>query len=227
MKQAVNMKAIPMNLLSPIAWGSAFRDRIDYWALPKWPFSAKLEGLLELSFIHFARWVIVPKDGLPHLSDEQPREELAYDYLYFSSNYNGQWDQYIDAFSDVVSVGLDGMWTGSLNWVPATYVAGLKRYIRYHQIKQGVEPTDHYYCAYPEATTTDIKSALALCDALVAFRGASIAGEADDAFMARFRALLGRIQLYLGSSGPAPVDADVVAKEVAGLTDPVTPPPFR
>ena len=224
------MKIIPMNLISPLAWGHALKDRVVYWALPTWLFKSKLEGLLELSFIHFARWVIVPKDGLPRLEDSQPREQLAYDYLYFASNYNGQWDQYIDAFSDVVSDGLDGMWDGSLNWVPATYVSGLKRYIRWHQVKRGIVPTDHYYCAYPLATTTDIKSALELCDALSAFRkecANAPDGETDEAFIARFSALLSRVQHCLGSSGPAVADADVVAWDKSRLTDPVTPPPFR
>src|SRR6185436_18136951 len=125
---------------------------------------SRLDGLFQLSFIHFAQWVIIPRHKLPHLAAEQPRENLAYDYLYFASNYNGHWDQYIDAFSDVVDGGLDGMWEGSVNWVPAANVAGLKRYIRWHQIKHGVVPADHYYCAYPEATTSDVKSALELMD---------------------------------------------------------------
>jgi hypothetical protein len=221
------MKAIPMNLLSPIGWGRALEDRIVYWALPKWPFKARLENLLELSFIHFARWVIFPKNRFPHFPG-QPQEELAYDYLYFASNYNGQWDQYIDAFSDVVASGLDGMWEGSLNWVPATYVAGLKRYIRWHQIKPGVTPTDHYYCAYPSSTTTDIKAALELCDALVSFRAAGQPSESDAAFMDRFRSLVTQVQQCLGSSGPPTVDADVVAADASPpFADPVTPPPFR
>jgi hypothetical protein len=224
------MKIIPMNLLSPLAWGSALEDRAVYWALPTWLFKSRLEGLLELSFIHFARWVIVPKGGLPRLSEEQPREHLAYDYLYFASNYNGQWDHYIDAFSDVVAGGLDGMWHGSVNWVPATYVAGLKRWVRWHQIKRGIVPTDHYYCAYPHATTTDIKGALQLCDALVVFQkecAAQSPDETDDAFMARFHSLLIRVQHCLGSSGPPMVDADVVAKQLGGLEEPITPPPFH
>jgi hypothetical protein len=226
MVERKNMKAIAMNLLSPLAWGHALADRIVYWALPTSLFKYKLEGLLELSFIHFARWVIVPKDGLPRLSEEQPREALAYDYMYFASNYNGQWDQYIDAFSDVVNEGLDGMWGGSLNWVPAEYVSALKRWIRWHQIKRGVVPTDHYYCAYPESTSSDIKSALELCDALVAFRGEGRGGETDDQYMRRFGALLTKVQLCLGGSGPALVDADTVAKG-ANFEEPITPPPFR
>ena len=120
------------------------------------------------------------------------------------------------------------MWEGSLNWVPAANVGGLKRYIRWHQIKRGVEPTDHYYCAYPHATTTDIKSALELCDALVAFRRAAPeGGESDEAFMARYRAMLGRVQQCLGSSGPVMIDAEQLAKAEANLLEPVTPPPFR
>jgi hypothetical protein len=226
MTQSHDSKSIPMNLLSPISWGSAFKDHIIYWALPRWPFNSRLEGLLELSFIHFARWVVIPKGSFPRLSDEQPKEELAYDYLYFASNYNGHWDQYIDAFSDVVDGGLDGMWEGSLNWVPATYVGGLKRYIRWHQVKRGIDPTDHYYCAYPRVTTTDIKSALELCDALVAFRAESPVAEADEDFLKRFQALLGRVQQCLGEHGPPMADADQVAKR-CDFEEPITPPPFR
>ena len=54
--------------------------------------------LKNLSFIHFARWVIVPRSGFPRLSEKQPAESLRYDYLLFFSNFNGTWNQYIDAF---------------------------------------------------------------------------------------------------------------------------------
>lgn len=70
-------------------------------------------ALKELSFIHFARWVIVGRDQFPHLSPEQPSEDLSYDYLLFFSNFNGTWNQYIDAFSAVLSTGLDAIWRWS------------------------------------------------------------------------------------------------------------------
>ena len=68
------------------------------------------KDLKNLSFIHFARWVVIGQNQFPRLSGKQPREELRYDYLLFFSNFNGTWNQYIDAFSAVLSQGLDLIW---------------------------------------------------------------------------------------------------------------------
>ncbi len=216
-----------MNLLSPLTCGSALVQRFLYWGTPKWPFPPGLGPLRALSFIHFGRWVIIPKGKFPRLSPEQPKETLAHDYLLFASNYNGQWDQYIDAFSDALSTGLDLMWKGSVNWVPSTYVGGLKRYIRWHQIKRGVVPTDHFYCAYPHASTSDVKAALDLCDAVADFKRVTPGGETDDALVERFQALVRSQQQCLGALGPPTLDADVLTKELTNLEEPVTAPPFR
>lgn len=37
-------------------------------------------GLKNLSFIHFARWVCIARDGFPRLADSQPVEQLKYDF---------------------------------------------------------------------------------------------------------------------------------------------------
>lgn len=50
-------------------------------------------GLKELSFIHFARWVIVPHRKFPRITSQQPKEDLQYDYLLFFSNFNGTWNR--------------------------------------------------------------------------------------------------------------------------------------
>ena len=59
------------------------------------------------SFIEFARWVVLPRRGFPFLGKGQVQEDLKYDYLLFFSNFNGTWNQYIDAFSAVLSKGLN------------------------------------------------------------------------------------------------------------------------
>ncbi|HEY4122345.1 MAG TPA: hypothetical protein VGM56_30970, partial [Byssovorax sp.] len=83
-------KAIAMNLLSPIGtWGDVIRKRILYFGLHLRGPNAYVAPLLELSFVQFARWVVIPKGGFPHLTAEQPKERLEHDYLFFSSNYNG------------------------------------------------------------------------------------------------------------------------------------------
>ena len=46
-----------------------------------------------LSFIHFARWTVIPR-----FPDGGSGEKLGHTYLFFESNFNGLWDQYIDAF---------------------------------------------------------------------------------------------------------------------------------
>ena len=46
--------------------------------------------LARLSFIHFARWTLVKR---------LPEQRLRHPHLFFESNFNGGWEEYIDAFS--------------------------------------------------------------------------------------------------------------------------------
>jgi hypothetical protein len=57
--------------------------------------------------------VIIDRNQFPHLGPKQPQEKLQYDYLIFFSNLNGTWKQYIDAFSAVLSTGLNAIWMWS------------------------------------------------------------------------------------------------------------------
>jgi hypothetical protein len=114
----------------------------------------------ELSFIHFARWIVirsVPAHG-------QPSERLQQPLLMFESNYNGTFDQYIDAFSTILSRGMTAIWGTSYGFPGPQPVAPFKAYIRANEFV-----VDHYYSAYPTATTTMIRSALALKPPLQAF----------------------------------------------------------
>src|ERR1039457_1208341 len=47
--------------------------------------------LIHLSFIHFARWVVVKRHEFPRRCGYQPEEHRHYDYLLFFSNFNGTW----------------------------------------------------------------------------------------------------------------------------------------
>src|SRR5438445_9073957 len=109
--------------------------------------------LKQLSFIHFARWVIVGKNQFPLLTEKQPREELRYDYLLFFSNFNGTWNQYIDAFPAVLSRGLNMIWRWSEKFAGSVPVTPFKEYIARVQFD-----TDYYYTAYPYATANDQNS---------------------------------------------------------------------
>ena len=98
-------KAYGMNVLTPMWPWMTWVNRLLFMAARVFP--TGLVGLLGLSFIHFARWTIITRDQWPKLDPEIAPQQLANDYMLFCSNFNGTWDQYIDAFSDGIPGGLD------------------------------------------------------------------------------------------------------------------------
>jgi hypothetical protein len=151
--------------------------------------------LKRLSFIHFARWAIIKRDAFPHLGGSQPRETLKYDYLLFCSNFNGSWDQYIDAFSDILPSGMNNIWKWSQEYPGSIPTTPFKEYIRHNQIG-----TDYYYSAYPGATTNDVKSALHLRQEYSEFVQEH-GDKPPDLFEEEFQRFLVRVQADLGSTG--------------------------
>ncbi len=187
-------KAYAMNVLTPMrphrTWVNILLFRAAR-ALPK-----RLAGLLGLSIIHFARWVVIRRDAWPDFG--QPKEALANDYMLFCSNFNGTWDQYIDAFADGIPSGLDSFWWASTKYPKSIPVRPFKAYIRANQID-----TDYYYNATPGAAQRDIKAALRVRRAVLRLEAAHAAG--PDAFAAAWALELDRIANDLGSPGFAPV----------------------
>jgi hypothetical protein len=169
----INHKTYAMNAITPMKW----------WK----------------TFIHFARWVIVKRNGFPRLSEQQPQEELKYDYLIFFSNFNGTWNQYIDAFSAVLSQGLNFIWRWSEKFPGSVPVTPFKQYIARCQFD-----TDYYYTAYPYATTNDVKAAHRVQGALEAFEKES-AGKSPEEFKSAYLKFMLAVQCDLGETGKAPV----------------------
>jgi len=159
-------------------------------------FPDTLKGLLGLRLIHFARWVIIREGDWPDLG--QGRQSLGYDYMLFCSNFNGTWDQYIDAFSDGIPDGLDLFWYASLKYPQSIPVNPFKSYITYNQVD-----TDYYYNATPGVAQRDIKAALGVLGEIRALAGLHAAME-PAAFAAAYRAMLLKLQNSLGSHGLAP-----------------------
>lgn len=150
-------------------------------------FTDRTSTIRELSFIHFARWAVVwqlPDHG-------QPRDRLRQPLLMFESNYNCTFDQYIDAFSSILGRGMSAIWGTSYGFPGPVPVAPFKRYIRGNEFC-----ADHYYSAYPTATTTMVKSAIALRQPLRAFtiRAATLS---PDAFQQEYREFLTDVQADL------------------------------
>src|SRR5689334_2849606 len=105
-------KAYAMNVLTPMPGGRTWIQRTIFEAARAVP--SVLRGLLGLKLIHFARWVIIRRDDWPDLG--QGRQSLQNDYMLFLSNFNGTWDQYIDAFADGIPSGLDLFWYSSIKY---------------------------------------------------------------------------------------------------------------
>src|SRR5271156_5371639 len=144
-------KAYAMNVLTPVPPPSTWVNRLIFMAARA--MSSSLSGLLGLSLIHFARWVIIERDQWPQMG--QPPQTLKNDYMLFCSNFNGTWDQYIGAFADGIPGGLDLLWYSSTKYPHSIPISGFKGYIRENQID-----TDYYYNSVPGAAQRDIKSAL-------------------------------------------------------------------
>ncbi len=201
-------KAYAINVATPIHRGFSGVSALIFQVTRSIPQS--LGGLLGLLFIHFARWAIVKKDGWPDIG--QGKERLRHDYMIFCSNFNGTWDQYIDAFSDGLPQGLNLYWYGNLGYPGSIPITPFKTYIRNNQFN-----TDYYYNATPGATQRDIKSALRVRAALTVLAQRH-AADHPDSFAAAYRAMLRRVQNDLGSQGPAPVaSTDTAAAAVNKL----------
>ena len=148
-----------------------------------------LGTLRQLSFIHAARWSIVRR--LPYNGPPQPKRRLRHAHLYFESNFNGGWEEYIDAFSYILTLGMWAFWGSSRGYPSAVPPGPFKAYIREHAID-----ASHYYSAYPEATATMILAALELEPRVrgLAERGR---GMSPEQFSAEWRNFLTEAQAWL------------------------------
>ena len=188
-------KAYGMNVLTPVRPSRTWVNRLLFMAARCIPSS--LSGLLGLSLIHFARWVIIRRDQWP--GRDHGAMALKNDYMLFVSNFNGTWDQYIDAFADGIPGGLDLFWYASTKYPHSIPITPFKDYIRANQVD-----TAYYYNATPGSAQRDIKAALRLNQALRQLAAAQPA-LSDAAFAAQYRAMLVTVQGCLGSAGYAPV----------------------
>ena len=188
-------KAYGMNAVTPMRPYKTWFQRMIFMASRALP--SGLAGLLGLSIIHFARWVIIKRNQWPDLG--QGKQNLQNDYMLFCSNFNGTWDQYIDAFSDGIPNGLDLFWFTSTQYPHSIPITPFKDYIRANQID-----TDYYYNATPGAAQRDIKSALRIRRAILALAGQHKTLTPED-FQKAYIAELCKLQNELGYQGYAPV----------------------
>ena len=190
-------KAYAMNVITPIRWYMAWINKLIFSIALKHP--STLKGLVTLSLIHYARWVIIGKNQFPHVDAAQPKEKLHYSYMLFFSNFNGSWDQYVDSFTFAIPSGLDLFWKWNIRYPRSVPLTPFHKYIQYNQME-----TTHYYNAYPLATSNDIKSARKLKQALIEFDEQWAEAPADQ-FLKQYNALLRKLQNDMGDMRPAPI----------------------
>ena len=196
-------KSYAMNVVTPANWYTVWLQKIIFWLVTwvKLPIITRaLLGLQTLSLIHYARWAIIRDKQFPHLAESQPREKLKYHYMFFFSNFNGSWDQYIDSFSMAIPTGLDLFWFKNIKYPKSVPLQPFHAYITFNQVW-----TNHYYNAYPMAAANDIKGSQSLADDLHGFIGDTPADESATDFKNRFNALLTRQQQNLSTMEPTPI----------------------
>jgi hypothetical protein len=190
-------KAYAMNVITPLQWYTAWLNRLFFWASVKFP--KFIAGLLTLSIIHYARWVILKPSQFPRLSPNQPEEDLKYNYMLFFSNFNGSWDQYVDSFSSAIPNGLDKYWIFNIKYPKSVPMLPFHKYITSNQIW-----TDYYYNAYPMASSNDVKSGKKVKDSLRAFIR-DVQGASPEEFQQEYNRLLIELQHDISQMAPNPV----------------------
>ena len=105
--------------------------------------------ILQFDFIHYVRWVHVRK-----LPDGQTLKRA---HLFFESNFDGPWQDYIDAFAYVIPRDIRFVWGRGINFPAPPPAEPLKAWIAENSMEGGT-----YYSAYPDASTRMCKQSLAL-----------------------------------------------------------------
>jgi hypothetical protein len=128
-------KVTELTLITPITDGKAGQLRQVLQALQIKPDSP----IKKISTIHFARWVIF---------DDDTR-------LLFTSNFDGNWLDYLRDFSTLAPDGIDLIWGNCDGYPGARQFDEFTAWVRENQVK-----VDLFYPAYPEATVKDVLKAL-------------------------------------------------------------------
>ncbi len=188
-------KAYAMNVITPSKRKITWINRFIFMLARGLP--SQLAGLMGLSIIHFARWILIKPCQWPDLG--QGQESLKNDYMMFCSNFNGTWDQYIDSFSDGIPDGLDLFWYTATKYPNSIPIKPFKSYITANQID-----TNYYYNATPGAAQRDIICAMRVYSELLAL-SKKHENEDAEAFQDSYQKALAKVQNCLGDMGYAPL----------------------
>ena len=180
----IDGQAISITVFSTIKWWGKLFLPVLFAVTKRVP---KLTTtLVQLSFIHFARWSIISR--LPYNGPPQKKKRFRYQHMYFESNFNGGWEEYIDAFSHILTRGMTGFWGSSYGFPKPLPTAQFKQYIQVNETEAA-----HYYSAYPDATSTMVQKSLKLDDTLTPLKRNAEKMKPDE-FAKAYRAFLTDVQ---------------------------------
>jgi len=179
-------RAQPVTIISPIhRWWAA-------WLRVTWPGADRTplvkRTLVRLSFIHFAHWSLVAR--MPP-GRRRGARRLAPGYVLFQSNFDDDIRAYVDAFALVVPLRMRAMWQGVFHFPGPRPV---DRFLSF--IVARTTPAQHYYCAYPHASSSMISAALELADCHERFQREASSLD-DEEFATRYAAFITENQLLL------------------------------
>ena len=189
-------KAYALNVVTPTTRWHGWLKRFIFIIVRAIP--QLMAGLQGLSVIQFARWVVISPAQWPKAKPDETIR-LYYDYTIFCSNFNGTWDQYIDAFSDGIPYMLDLAWFHDFGYPASIPLEPFQRYIRHNQFQ-----TDYYFSATPGAAQRDVKAALRVWRAVRAL--SELQPYLDPvSFERQYMRMATWVQNDLGSMGPGTV----------------------
>jgi hypothetical protein len=138
---------------------------------------------LQFKFIYYVRWAI--------FREFSPVEKKRYSYLFFESNFDIPWQQYIDAFAYVIPKDISVIWGRGFAFPGPPPAEPLKRWIAMNSLEGG-----HYHSAYPGASVKMTMAALEAHERLRELEQSS-ARMSPAEFRAAFESAVADLQLHL------------------------------
>jgi hypothetical protein len=111
---------------------------------------------------HFARWVVV--DRFVTGRKQHSPDNLALQYLIFTSNLDGPVDTYLDGLCAGLGSSAEQIWGCCVGCPSPATGAALKAYLLHNQIEAGL-----FFSAYPKATVADVRRSLSVCGRMIDF----------------------------------------------------------
>ena len=187
-------RATAIVVATPVRWWWAILLRIEFAlvALLKLVLRQTLpsRAVRRLSFISFARWAVLGRVPPQPRSGRRGRR-LPLSYVIFHSNFNGAPHEYFEAFARGLKWRMRGLWAGAYGVPDPNQLTQFAAHINEHWV-----PSQHYYSAYPNASTKMVLAAVELRGHFHAF--AELAPDLEpQQFAAEYRRFLARVQRYL------------------------------